>query len=466
MDTSWPSKPAFWHSAFTRLSLLFGGAFLLSAAVLVGLIYLALDHYVKRDTEQDIENEIARIINLVGLLEIQSYVANAADDPFTPNGGSLLYFLADPGGSCAGRGRSAAGDCPVSTLPGWSEIPHPGLGWAELDVPQAKGSSFPVLVKVVEHRTGHRLLVGKPLTQQQAFLAEFWTTALIGLSGAVVVAIVAAFLTSRWFMRRINAINARCREIARLGLDERLPLARKHDELWVLSKNVNAMLDYTSGLVSAFKRYSDQVTHDIRTPLTVLRARFQTRLAETAAGAELEHDVAYLERIMRSVETPSPVPDPSTYEHIALDEELRDLFEIYGAAAELKDIVLHLNLGAEGRSAGVWGNRADFRQMIANLLDNAVKYTPEGGDIAVSLTRREEDLVLSLADSGPGIPEEERAKVLEAGYRVEATSAVRGSGLGLGFVQGVVQRHRLHLRLEDNHPGLKLVLTIPVPQSS
>ncbi len=465
MDTSWPSKPAFWHSAFTRLSLLFGGAFLLSAAVLIALIYLALEHYVKRDSEQDIESELARIVNLVGLLEIQSYVANAAGDGSAPGGGALLYFLADPSGACAAPGRGGEA-CLVSSLADWREIPHAALGWAELEVPQGDGAPMPVLVKVVEHRTGHRLLVGKSLGQQQAFLAEFWTTALIGLSGAVVVAIAAAFLTSRWFMTRINTINAKCREIARLGLDERLPLSRKQDELWVLSKNVNAMLDYTSGLVSAFKRYSDSMAHDIRTPLTVLQSRFEARLAKGEDREELRRDVDYLAKIMRSVETPSPVPDPSSYEHVALDEEIRDLAEIYGAAAELKEVSLDLDLAAEGLAAGVWGDRADLRQMIANLLDNAVKYTPEGGRVRIALTRAAEDLVLTLADSGPGIAAAEREKVLQPGYRSATAQSAEGSGLGLGFVHAVVQRHRLRLVLSDNHPGLKVELAFPVPRAA
>lgn len=294
----------------------------------------------------------------------------------------------------------------------------------------------------------------------------------LAMAGGLLVTVALGFVwglaMANRLLARLDDVNRASREIMEGQFHLRIPLSGSGDEFDRLSENLNAMLDRIGELLTAVRQVSDNIAHDLRSPLTRLRSRLELALIEApdpaAQRQAMEEAIAQAETIIATFNALLTIAQAEALAgrgdlgELDLTGLVRDAVELYEPLAEDKSLALRVEL-APGVS--VRGNRHLLSQAVANLLDNAVKYTPAGGQIRVSLTDAGQGYALTLADSGPGIPEEERENVLTRFYRLDASRNTPGSGLGLSLVAAVARLHGADLRFGGNDPGLSVTLFFP-----
>jgi hypothetical protein len=276
-------------------------------------------------------------------------------------------------------------------------------------------------------------------------------------------------------LTRIDAMTETARTIMQGDLHERLPVAGTGDELDRLAVNLNAMLERIEALMLGLKEVSDNIAHDLKTPLTRLRNRCEEALraaqSETQYRQALEGTIEESEALIRTfnallmiarAESGQARDDMTAFDAA---EVVRGIGDLYEPLADEKG----LSLRVEAAAAWVRGNRELISQALANLVDNAIKYgashaTAANGrpaEIVLKAMDRGDRILLSVADSGPGIAESDRGRVLERFVRLEQSRSEPGSGLGLSLAAAIARLHGGELILEDNHPGLVSTLSLP-----
>jgi signal transduction histidine kinase len=398
--------------------------------------------------------------------------------------GSSLYLVTTP------AGEGLAGNV-GSLQPGI--LDRPGLtetSYRRLD--EADEAEHNALVRVARLSGGFRLLVGRDLDERERlhdimFSAARWSAAIV-----VVLGLIGGFFVARRVLNRVDAMTGTTRTIMHGDLSGRLPVAGSGDELDRLAENLNAMLERIEALMHGMREVSDNIAHDLKTPLTRLRNRAEEAL-RLAKGEEdyrtaLENVLEESDGLIRTfnallmiARAESGEAGESMSEFDAADI-VQDVAELYEPLADEKGLALKVD--AQGPLT-VRGNRELISQALANLIDNAIKYAaprhaapalaPAPGDvipeaapageelpeIVVGAHREGNRVVISVGDPGPGIPVADRARVVERFVRLEQSRSLPGSGLGLSLVAAVARLHRGELRLEDNTPGLKAVLSLP-----
>jgi signal transduction histidine kinase len=315
---------------------------------------------------------------------------------------------------------------------------------------------------------GYHLLVGRDLARLLPLEHRFW----YALGGAVLILSVlgalGGLLIRRALMDRIHVIRRTVSAIMQGDLGHRLPTQQVGDELNTLSQTINRMLGQIEQLVHGARNVSNAIAHDLRTPLAELRARLEelslTRPPAEQAFAEVEAAVADVDRVigifnalLRLAEIDSGTRR-SGFVSVQMAEIAAAAVDFYQPAAELKGSRLQLTRADPVR---VWGDPVLLAQALGNLVDNALKYTPEGGSIEMSVRDRGGGSVeVAVADSGPGIPAADRRKVIERFYRGDASRGTPGVGLGLSLVEAVARLHGSALELADNAPGLRACLRL------
>ena len=282
---------------------------------------------------------------------------------------------------------------------------------------------------------------------------------------AVLLIGVCAILAVAYLINRLNLIADKTREIIETGdLAQRIPLRSRRDDFGQLSTLLNTMLARIEGQMNSVRHVADNLAHDLRTPLTRLRNRLEG-LRTTAAPTpqEIESLIAEADNILgifnsllhiANVEKGGRSP---AFAEIAVKTLLGDLFETYEPLASERG----LRLVAEAEPVTIHGEKHLLFQALANLVDNAIKFTPSGGKVAVAASRTDAGVLVTVADSGPGIPETMREKVFERFQRMDSSRHLPGNGLGLSLVRAVVQLHGGRIRLADNGPGLVVLVDLP-----
>jgi signal transduction histidine kinase len=444
-----------------RLALIYLALFGVSALALLGFLYVRTAVVMEQQTVETIEAEITGLKEqydarrLAGLLEVIERRSAA-----NPNLASV-YLLTDP------FGNRIAGNLP--SLPSGQVGPD---NWARFEIQVPDGD------EVKNHRALGRLfrvsgvfglLVGRDIeslqrTQSLMQKAIGWgigLTLLLGLAGG--------FLMSRGMLRRIDAINRTTRRIMAGDLSQRISLKGSRDEFDVLAGNLNAMLDQIERLLSGMREVTDNIAHDLRTPLSRMRSRIEVALLADPDRAEartlLEQTLCDADTMIQSFNALLSIAraeagsERAAFEPVDLSEVCRDLADLYAPLAEEKGLTF---VSACPPRLALQGNRHLLAQALANLLDNAIKYTPPGGRVTLS---GQPGPVLTVADTGPGIPEGQRERVLERFVRLDGHRSTPGNGLGLSLVNAVAKLHGATLRLEDNHPGLRVSLALPGEQA-
>jgi len=445
-----------------RLALIYLGLFLILVLFLLGFVYWTTSGVADRQIDDTIEAEItglAEQYRLRGLGGLSDVVAERSR-----NQRYSLYLLTGPGGFALAGNLNAWPDAQAGAKPdagGWFDFSYrrPVAGDIETHRARARhlllGGDFDLLVgRDVEER--YRI--------DQVLRASIaWAVALtlaLGLVGGIVF--------SRNVLRRIEAITRASRDIMEGDLRRRLPRSGSDDEIDRLAGSLNDMLEEIERLVTSMREVTDNIAHDLRSPLTRLRNRIEVTLMKEASSAEyrtaLDETVSEVEGLLDTfngllviARAEAGRPEGSR-ESFDLSAAVSDMVELYAPVAEEKALRLSGDIES---GLSLTGFRQLMSQALGNLIDNAIKYTPEGGTVSVMLKRRARGCELIVADTGPGIPEGDRDRVLDRFVRLEASRNSPGSGLGLSLVRAVARLHGADLVLADNLPGLRVILRFP-----
>ncbi len=287
----------------------------------------------------------------------------------------------------------------------------------------------------------------------------------------LVLAGLAAVLVTRRTVGRIEQINATSRAIMLSGLDQRIPLRGSRDEWDSVAENLNLMLGRIEVLMGEVKQVSDNVAHDLRTPLTRMRGRlekaYHTPRNDESDSALIGDTIADLDAVLGMFASITRISEIETrarkgaFRKLNLAEIAGEVVELYDAAAEQD--ATRLSLAGVGDVA-VTGDRDLLFDAIANLVDNAIKHGRAGGRVMVACESSDGRAVISIADDGPGIPVDQHDHVFKRFYRLEQSRYTPGNGLGLSLVAAVARLHGAQIELRDNAPGLKFRLVFPTPE--
>jgi signal transduction histidine kinase len=447
-----------------RLTLVYLLVFALFAASLLGYFALNTRRLINEQITTTVQGEIRGLTEQYeqgGLRRLVTSVELRSRRP-----GSNLYLVTTPSGEGL-AGNVGAIEPGVLDHPGWLET-----SYRRLDSPD--GADRRALVEVVQ-LGGFHLLVGRDLDERERLYniianAGRWSFAVV-----VVLGLAGGFFVSRRVLSRIDAMTGTAQTIMAGDLSGRLPVAGSGDELDRLANNVNAMLDRIVALMRGLTEVSDNIAHDLKTPLTRLRNRCEQALRNSTSEkdyrAALESTIEESDGLIRTFDALLMIAraeagharDNMTEFDAA--EIARDVSELYEPLAEEKGLALKVEAAAP---APVHGNRELVSQALANLVDNAIKYAgPNGklnGEPAEILVKAGNDgdrIVLTVEDRGPGIPEADRNRVVERFVRLDQSRSQPGLGLGLSLASAVARLHGGELKLEDNHPGLKGIIDLP-----
>ena len=452
------------HTTAFKLTLVYLTVFALFAASLLGYFAWNSRRLITEQITNTVDAEItglAEQYNQGGIRRLVFIVENRSRRP-----GSSLYLVTAP------AGEGLAGN--VSSL---SEGVLQHIGWTETiyrRLDDQDGAEHHALVRVFQLAGGFRLLVGRDLEERERLYdiiiaAGRWSIALV-----IVLGIAGGFFVARRVLRRVDAMTETTRTIMAGNLSGRLPVGGSEDELDRLAVNLNAMLERIETLLKGFKEVSDNIAHDLKTPLTRLRNRCEEALrtgkGETeyraALGATIEESdglIRTFNALLMIARAESGEASTPMVEFDAADIA-RDVGELYDPLADDKGLALKVEAPTP---APLKGNRELISQALANLMDNAIKYgNPEhppinGADIVIKVQSEGDRVLLTVADRGPGIAEADRGRVVERFVRLEQSRSEPGSGLGLSLASAVARLHGGELKFEDNHPGLKAVLALP-----
>jgi signal transduction histidine kinase len=423
-----------------------------SVLLLLGYIYWSTAGYMVRQTDATTEAEVVGLAErydhtgLVGLTALIS--ERMARDPRSP----VVYLLTDPNFQPL-----------LGNLPRWPKGTEPKSGWLSFrleDNRLSDGKGHAARARIFKLRGGFNLLVGRDVHELENIQQLIVTTLAWGLAITVVLALLGGTMISRGFLRRIESINDTCREIIYGDLSRRIPVRSSDDDFDQVAGNLNNMLDQIESLMAGVRQVSDNIAHDLRTPLARLRNRLETlreQVTEDGPGELLDLAVAEADGLLVTFKALLRIGQIESgsrraeFGKIDLAALLRDVTELYEPLADQKGQRIELKLSA---AEPIRGDRDQLFQAFANLLDNAIKYTPDKGRIQVTL----ENLQVSVADNGPGIPAEARDKVFQRFFRLEHCRSTPGNGLGLSLVAAVGSLHSARIRLEDNAPGLRVII--------
>ncbi|MCA0400572.1 MAG: HAMP domain-containing protein [Proteobacteria bacterium] len=447
-------------------------AFRLSAVYLLIFVAFAIFvlGYLAWNTRRLLDAQITETINTeINALAEQSRIGGQRRlvniiERRSRQSGSFLYLLVDQKGDAV-TGNAVLRAPVLSLRPGWTE-----LVYSRPDENEEARRLAKIRVFVLD--SGHRLIVGRDL-EERAVLRESVRRAR-GWSLLMVLALGAfgAWFVTRRVLGRLDAIALSSGRIMEGNLSERLPVSDNNDEFDRLAVHLNQMLDRIGGLMAGLRELSDNVAHDLRTPLTRMRngveesLRKASTLEESREGLEKAIDEAdQLIRIFDALLMISRAEAGNlTLATQSLDvrEAVSGIAELYEPLAEEAGAVIETEIPADLRVAA---NRELLGRALSNLIDNALKYgkpaSGAAGRIVLSAHAAGDRIEIAVADQGDGIPESERQRVLERFVRLDPSRAKPGFGLGLSLVAAVARMMGGALRLEDNAPGLRAVLVLP-----
>ncbi|MGH8278600.1 MAG: sensor histidine kinase [Gammaproteobacteria bacterium] len=458
------------HTTAFRLALRYTGFVCLLTIVCFAIIYWVTISQLKTQINAGLRAESAaltRLYELKGINGLRATIAalsttKSLAESNTGDAGPRQYLLTD------------AGLHPLAgSLPEWPPgIPSQNTAWTTLRLPAPSGQPG---LDAVDHRFemrsvaltlpgGYHLLVGQTLDE----LIELRNTILALTLAAIVLVLIAGFLggalVSRGVLRRLQDVTHTADTIMAGNLSGRIPEEHGNDEFDALAAKLNAMLERIEQLMQATREVTENVAHDLRGPLTRLRGRAEMALMKSAdvqnqrealqkAIEETDQIVATLNAILSIAQIESgPRRD---WRAVDLSTVCHDLRELYEPLAEQKSIRF---VSAIVSGVQITGNPQLIAQAISNLLGNAIKYTPAGGQVQLALERNARGSAVTVIDNGPGIPAELRSKALERFVRLDASRSTPGNGLGLSLVKAIAERHGAELTLADNTPGLRVAL--------
>ncbi len=429
-----------------RLSMLFGAIFATGMVVLLALVYLQTARELTARTDHILTTHAATLLAASPDRLPQIIADENAGSPANLRYAALL----------AADGERVAGNV----------TPPPGLRSGTALDTRDRATGKPIRLLAVRTGTGETLIVGRDVSQIDS-LRDTIRAILLWTGAAIVVAGTATgVLLSLRPLRRVQALSAAARVIGRGDLTVRMPLAGRGDELDMFARTVNEMIEQVERVVGQVKIVTDAVAHDLRTPLARLRSRLE-RLRRNDGGdgevtAMLGDLDAVLERFaaLLRISELEAARGEARFSEVDLGALLASVVDLYAPIADERGQLLTFVRAAD---AVVEADPELLFEAVGNLIDNAIKFTPEGGSVKVELNAVAGRPCLSVCDSGPGIVVAERFAVLRRFYRGAEAQGAPGSGLGLSLVAAIAHLHRAELALDDAAPGLIVRLTLPPP---
>ncbi len=471
------------RSTTFRLTLVYLVIFALYAAALIAYFALNTDRLITEQIRETVDAEITDLTEQYTIGGLRQLILTVENNSLRP--GSSFYLVTAPTGQAlAGNVGSLAPG--VLDKTGWSETVYRRL--AEQDAAEHKA-----LVRVVQLSGGFRLLVGRDL-EERARMGEIITAAARGSVALVVVlGLAGGFFVTRRVLKRFDAMTETTQRIMAGDLSERLPVTGTGDELDRLAMNLNDMLERIEALMRGLKEVSDNIAHDLKTPLTRLRNRCEAALrtakTETDYRGALEDMIEESDGLIRTFDALLMIARAESGQardnmtEFDAAEIVRGVGELYEPLADESGLTLTVDAPEPSM---INGNRELLSQTLANLVDNAIKYARPAqnsenatqnaeavaqkaeataqmppAEIVLAVRQQGDRVLLTVADRGPGIPEADRRRAIERFVRLEQSAPEPGSGLGLSLAAAVARLHGGELTLADNKPGLKVVISLP-----
>jgi signal transduction histidine kinase len=460
-----------------RLTLVYLFLFALFAASLLGYFAWNTRRMITEQITTTVSAEVSEISEIYGRRGLQRLFFTIENRALRP--GANLYLVTTPTGQAiAGNVGSLAPG--VMGTDGWSET-----AYRRLD--ERDNAYHRALVNVTQLSGGFRLLVGRDLEERRRLFGIVAKAAQWSILVVVVLGIGGGIFVARRVLQRIDAMTGTAQRIMAGDLSGRLPVGRSGDELDRLASNLNAMLERIEALMVGLKEVSDNIAHDLKTPLTRLRNRAEEALAKSGCEADyraaLERTIEESDGLIRTFNALLMIARAESgqargnMDDFDAADVAEGIHELYEPLAEDRGMTLRLKTA----SAPLHGNRELISQALANLVENAIKYgrpaEPKSADkpaekgsvvsldvrqILIEARREGDQVLLSVTDRGPGIPEGERRHAMERFVRLDSSRSQPGSGLGLSLAAAVATLHGGELRLGDSHPGLVATLMLPV----
>ena len=459
----------FWRTTTVRLTAIFIVIFVVFSVLLLAVISYQSSIRIQQQQQVEIEAEAGRLQELEmrqGLRSVALAVDTLARQP-----GPGVYFLGDASGQLL---LGNVSDLPLEVLktPGFYSFDYQRQPlFAAGEAPGEEGNGYAIVRSVVLD-SGLILVVGRDVVERRGFTAIILQSFLFGVLGILVLSVITGALTAIRVLRRIDTITATSSMIMSGNLSERIPVTRRNDEFDALAANLNAMLDRIERLMQGLKEVTDNVAHDLKTPLTRLRNQAESAL-RLGAGDELRREalettIVESDRLIRTfnallmiARAEAGAPSASLVD-TDLSAVAFDVAELYAPVAEEQNLVLlsEIEDGVKGKAS-----RELIGQALVNLVENAIKYFEHQpgveGRITLGLSTAKGHVHLVVADNGPGIPSEERERVVQRFVRLEKSRTEPGSGLGLSLVDAVAKLHGGTFRIEDNAPGVRAIIDLP-----
>jgi signal transduction histidine kinase len=421
------------------------------------LTYISATRILEQETAEVVEAELRGIVERVDLRNPRSLVDTIRDRARGES--EAVYLLADA------SGRKLAGN--LNAWPGGVAMDG---SWINLRVTRTStGQEIEIGARAYKAPYNTRLLVGRDLKAQRGFQAALMEAGAVALLAAVLLAAAAGFALNRLVMRRIGDIDETARAIVAGDLSKRIPVRTGEDEFTSLAATLNGMLERIEALVTELRTVTESLSHDMRTPLTRLKTSIQR-----AADADLDGPVRRealgqaadeADRILASFSAMIDIARAEAgmardqFTDVDLVEVVRDIFELHQPLADEMGVKLDFEAGPPVR---VKGHAQFLAQLVSNLVDNALKHGGPGKAIGMSARAVDGRAELVVADQGPGIPADQREAALKRFGRLDASRTTPGSGLGLSLAATLARMHGGELVLEDNQPGLRVRVRMPL----
>ncbi len=448
------------HTSTFRLVLINLAVFGVAMVLPFGFVYTSIVGSIDSETNAAIVTEIKGLSDDFAPLGRAGLIDDVVERSNDPGDRDAIYFLADA------NLRPIAGNLSI-----WPTDTATNGQWIEFTIDKVdndESTPHRVRAQVLRLPDGAVLLVGRDIHERQ--LVQRRITEALGwaLGFALVLCLTGGMLMSRYMLRRVDAITQTSRVIIDGTLSRRMPVGGSGDEFDRLSENLNLMLDQIEHLMTSMRTVTDSIAHDLRGPLTHLKGQIELALRGApdtrSYRVALEHAVTETDRILSVfnalIEMAKAESGIGRTEMASVDLGVvaANVADLYEPVAEERGLTVNAEIDG---GASLLGNRQLLALAIANLVDNAIKYTPPGGAISLSVAADARGVCLIVADNGPGIAPGDRGRVLERFVRIGPDPSVPGSGLGLSLVAAVARLHRATLELGDNGPGLRVSVHFP-----